>query len=188
MTSKLFDGPIPGENYTTDTKNFPWHRPPEFTTTDEAIEYCIERMMDDEYASSYLTWIEMGVSLTDIATMFCLGGVGGGKWSNDVALLIAGPIAHLLRIMARAYDLDYDMGYDDPDPAPGKSLLSALNKTQEEFGPFPEEQNPADELMQDGESTDDASAPEEDTAPDDGLMGAAPEAAGGLMGPDAGGM
>ena len=27
-------GPIPGENFTSDERNYPWHRPPEYTDTD----------------------------------------------------------------------------------------------------------------------------------------------------------
>ena len=38
-TEPEFDGPIPGENFTSETKNYPWHRPPEITDYDEALEF-----------------------------------------------------------------------------------------------------------------------------------------------------
>ena len=32
---KMFDAPIAGENFTSDTRNYPWHRPPEITDYDD---------------------------------------------------------------------------------------------------------------------------------------------------------
>ena len=34
----VFDGPIPGANFTSDERNWPWHRAPDITDTDEALE------------------------------------------------------------------------------------------------------------------------------------------------------
>lgn len=191
LSTKLMQAPIPGENYTTDVRNFPWHRPPEFVTPDEAIEASIEKMMDEENSANYLVMMEMGVSLTDIATMFCLGGVGAGKWSNDVALLIAGPIAHILRIMARANDIEYDMGYENTTKV-SKAYMEELMKNRAKKGdiePFDNENNPAQDLLQDdGVEMDIADTPEEEMAPDIGLMPPSPEVEGGLMGPGVGGI
>ena len=30
-------GPIPGENFTSDERNYPWHRPPEYTDMDLSL-------------------------------------------------------------------------------------------------------------------------------------------------------
>ena len=37
------NAPIPGANYTSDTRNYPWHRPPDITDVDEALEHIMER-------------------------------------------------------------------------------------------------------------------------------------------------
>ncbi len=47
-----FEGPIPGENYTSDTKNYPWHRPPEFDDLDKAIDYIGKRLTKEENAAN----------------------------------------------------------------------------------------------------------------------------------------
>ena len=39
LNDKNFDAPIPGENYTAETKNYPWHRPPDIVDYDEAIDF-----------------------------------------------------------------------------------------------------------------------------------------------------
>ena len=60
---KKFDGPIPGENYTSDTKNYPWHRPPEYDDLDKAIEYIGKRLTNQEYAVGVLTMLEAGIPI-----------------------------------------------------------------------------------------------------------------------------
>ena len=43
-----FEGPIPGENYLTDTKNYPWHRPPDLVDYDEAVSYMLDKIDEPE--------------------------------------------------------------------------------------------------------------------------------------------
>jgi len=110
MTGK-FDGPIPGENYTSDTKNYPWHRPPEFTDLDEAIDYIGKRLTKQESAVGFLSMAEAGISISDLTQMFLMSGVGAGKWTLDYALLLAGPTAHIIRTIVKAYGLKVNMGF-----------------------------------------------------------------------------
>lgn len=104
-------GPIPGENYTSDTKNYPWHRPPEFDDIDKAIDYIGKRLTTEENAVGLLTMIESGLPLTDLAQMFLMSGVGAGKWTLDYALLLAGPTVHIMQIMAKGYGMKANLGY-----------------------------------------------------------------------------
>ena len=173
MDQRFFDAPIPGENYTTDTKNFPWHRPPEYTLPDDAIQWSIERLLDDEYSMDYMTMLEMGFTVSDVARMFCMAGIMNGKWSVDIALLIAGPIAHILRIMARGYEIDYEMGYEKA-PSPSFKTLKALaeagdNNTTEEL---------AEDMLQQEDNAEGADFPEDEMSPEAEMGGmASPEEA-----------
>lgn len=115
LSSKLLNGPIPGENYTTDTKNFPWHRPPQFTNLDEAIEHCIEHIFDDEKSDSFITMLQIGFSIMDVTQMLLISGVGKGLWSVDFAILMAGPVSNVFVLMARGYEIDFDLGIDPED-------------------------------------------------------------------------
>ena len=43
-----FKRPIAGAHYTSDTRNYPWHRPPDITDYDGAVEYMINLINDTE--------------------------------------------------------------------------------------------------------------------------------------------
>lgn len=124
-----FEGPIPGENYTSDTKNYPWHRPPEFDDLDKAIDYIGKKLTNEESAVGLLTMIETGIPLTDLAQTFCMSGIGNGKWTLDFALLLAGPVTHIMMIMAKSYGLDYELGLDGKKiPPPGGAFFKATQE------------------------------------------------------------
>lgn len=112
MRELKLDGPIPGENYTSDTKNYPWHRPPEFTDLDKAIEMTAKRLTSEENALNVLGAIEAGISIASLTEIYLMSGIGAGKWTTDQALLLAGPVSHILILMAKGYGVEYDMGTD----------------------------------------------------------------------------
>lgn len=122
------DGPIPGENYTSDTRNYPWHRPPEFTEPDEAIEYISNIMMEDKGAMAILSMLELGITVLQITEILIMKGMGAGKWTMDLGLLIAGPISHIIILMAKAYEVEYEMGFSDMPVMPGKHFFNEVKK------------------------------------------------------------
>lgn len=123
------DGPIPGENYTSDTKNYPWHRPPEFDDLDKAIDYIGKKLTKEDAAVGLLTMIEAGISLVDLTQTFLMSGIGNGKWTLDFALLLAGPTAHIMQIMAKAYGIEYDIGFTDKiNGPPSKAFLDTVKE------------------------------------------------------------
>lgn len=120
-------GPIPGENYTSDTKNYPWHRPPDITSIDKGIEASIKQLASKQGSYGLLNMLQMGVSVCKAAEMFVMSGIGSGKWTPDFAILIAGPIAKMMKIMADGAGIKYDMGLED-DPIPTISFYEGLKK------------------------------------------------------------
>ena len=108
------DGPIPGENQTSDERNYPWHRPPDFTDTDEAIDYIVESLVDTREGFMYMNLIELDISIAACVDMILTKGISEGRWSIDFAIILAGPTARVVEIMAKSFDLDYNLGTDDP--------------------------------------------------------------------------
>lgn len=109
-------GPIPGENYTSDTKNYPWHQPPEYTDLDEALDYLSGRMTQFKVANGLMTMAETGIPLYKISNFVLISGVGEGKWTPDFALLLAGPVTRMIELMCIGFDVEYDLGiYDDDE-------------------------------------------------------------------------
>lgn len=128
LNPTAMDGPIPGANFTSDTKNYAWHRPPEYTDLDEAIDYIGKKLTTEESSYSSLTLIEQGVTIADLAQIILTMGIMEGKWTLDFALLLAGPTAHILYIMAKSYDIDCDLGIDTKLKIPTKALFDAAKK------------------------------------------------------------
>lgn len=109
-------GPIPGENFTSDTKNYAWHRPPEISDMDTAIEAIMKQLATRETSYSLLTVLQAGVPITTAADIMLTNGIGAGKWTPDLALLLAGPTVHIMKIMAEDYGIQYDLGIEDESP------------------------------------------------------------------------
>ncbi len=126
--SKIFqnDGPIPGENYTSDTKNYAWHRPPEFTKPDEAIDYLTKMFMREEAMASVIGMLELQIDVVTITDMLITKGISQGKWAVDLGLIIAGPISHMIVIMAKGFDIPFKLGLKQTIEVPDKYLIAKV--------------------------------------------------------------
>ena len=146
----LPDAPIPGANYTSDTRNWPWHRPPDITDVDEALEHVIENLTETDAGMRYMSLIEAELPLTSVTDIIVTLGIGRGKWTPDFAILIAGPVTRLLEIMAKAYKIEYDLGIDDePNIATSVVYKRAIELSETEDEEDTEE--PVEETMEDEE-------------------------------------
>jgi len=125
------DGPIPGENFTSDTKNYPWHQPPEFVDLGKALDKLSMKLTDKKTVNSLVTTMEMGFPLVSVAQLILMEGVGQGKWTVDLALLMAGPTTKILQIIADNFEIEYDLGLDDEDDTPSGTFLKGLNELEE---------------------------------------------------------
>lgn len=112
-SNKIPTAPIPGENYTSDTRNYPWHRPPEITDMDKAIEEVVKQLTTTKGAYGLLNSLQAGVTIVQAADMLVTSGIGKGKWTPDFAILLAGPVARMMEIMAKDAEIKYDLGLDD---------------------------------------------------------------------------
>jgi len=129
------NAPIPGENYTSDTRNYPWHRPPDITDLDEAMRFIVRDLTETDSDLRYMAMIEVGVTVASVTDMIVTINVGRGKFTPDFALLLAGPVARLLTVMAKQYDIEYDLGIDDEAPeitAPYLRMFQASEPEREE--------------------------------------------------------
>lgn len=124
----LLDGPIPGENYTSDTKNYPWHRPPDIVDIDDAIQWSMENLTEEDAGFAMLSLIEAGTDIVTAADIFVTIGIAKGKWTPDFAILLAGPVARILEIMAKAYEVDYKLGLEKRGPRMTSAFLKAARE------------------------------------------------------------
>ena len=112
--NKVNSGPIPGENYTSNTKNYPWHRPPKYTNLDDAIEASYKIMMENP--SGLLTMLKAKIPVPSLVELFLLNGMGRGDWTPDYMILMAGPIAHIMYLMGKEAGIEPNMDLEDKSP------------------------------------------------------------------------
>lgn len=128
MAVDRLSGPIPGENYTSDVRNYPWHRPPEYVNPDEAIEYLSRTFSREESIAAAVSMIEIGLTIATITDIIITKGISEGKWAVDLGLILAGPVAHMLIIIAKGYDLKFELGVKKKFKAPTAVFFKAMKK------------------------------------------------------------
>ena len=89
MIENIFDAPIPGQSLTNTPGNYPWEHPPQYTNIEQASEYVWDILHREESLDQVLTFLRNGVPVEAVARIILFGGFMEGKWSVDVALLIA---------------------------------------------------------------------------------------------------
>jgi hypothetical protein len=159
-------GPIPGENYTSDERNWPWHRPPEIIDLDDAVDRVVTDLTESDDGLRYMTLVESGVSIATVTDIIVTTGVGRGLWTPDFALLIAGPVARILTIMAKSYGIEYELGVDNEPPL--ETAVSVKYFTEQN-------QRSANEAIRAEAEEIKEQTPEEDAPRDGGFMAPAPE-------------
>lgn len=122
------NGPIPGENFTSDTRNYPWHRPPQIVDLDEAIEDMFKKIMEPKAANALLTFLEMGMTVATATNILTLKGVEKGKWTPDMMIMLAGPTARMIELMAKDAGIKYRMGIDDDEQPNTGAFFEGANK------------------------------------------------------------
>ena len=109
--------PVPGANYAADTRHFPWHKPPEMTDYDEIIDYLIKEASTTDKEDRIVALLEYGVDVTSIVSMIFMSAIGQGRFSIDMALLVAGPFGRYLEILGKNAGIkNILLGYEDDSP------------------------------------------------------------------------
>ena len=131
------DAPIPGGNYTTDTRNYSWHRPPDLVDYDDAIGYLIEKIDEPEQIELVYAVLGIDAHITTVVTTILLQAISKGKIGIDLAILIAGPLARYIEISAKDVGIKYEMGVEDKDrviitPTLLKASLGIIDPEDEE--------------------------------------------------------
>lgn len=140
-----FDGPIPGENHTSDKRNYPWHRPPQRTSYPDVVEAMVKNMNKPERTAFIIALLETDQTIVDIVTGLTRIGVANGRMSIDMGLLAAGPMARMIEVIAKKAGIEYERGWDQEPRIVTSELLRALGGTVnpediEDVEPEPEEE------------------------------------------------
>lgn len=138
------DAPVPGANLLADTRNYPWHRPPDITDYDEAVSYMISRISQEEQAELVYSLLQIDTTVTTVVSGLLMQSIAKGKIPIDLAILISGPVARYIEIIAETNGYKYDMGTDTSDrvkitPTLLKMAMGIVEDDEEEMEDTPEE-------------------------------------------------
>lgn len=125
----MMSAPIPGENFTSDTRNYPWHRPPEHADHEEALKYMSKKLKSRQGVLSVISFLEMNMSVASIVELLVMKGMSQGKWTLDIGILMAGPLAHMIVMIARGYEVKFDLGIEDQDVYPMGSFQKLIGSS-----------------------------------------------------------
>lgn len=161
--------PIPGANYTSDTRNYPWHRPADIENYDEAVANTLNRLDTPSGASLVYSLLDLDMSIALVTSAMLQQAISKGVMHIDMAILIAGPVARGIEVFAKAHDLKYEMGADvDDELIYTPSQLSLLLDAQEEDEEMlPMEEDPMEAPALEGGLMASPSEEEVEAAPED---------------------
>lgn len=147
--------PIPGANYASDTRNYPWHRPADIEGYDEAVDYVLSRLKRVSGVSLVYSMLEIEADIATITSAMLLQEVSKGKMQIDMAIVIAGPVARGIELFAKRHGLKYEMGADAEDelvytPTELRMLLESEEQSEEEQFEMAAAPAPVEEPMDEG--------------------------------------
>jgi len=148
---QMFNAPIAGANYAADTRNYPWHRPPEITDYDEGVDYLLTKLNDPETHDLVFSLLEIDTTVSTVVSTLMLQGISRGKFPIDLAILMAGPVARYIGIIADGEGIKYDMGVSNDDriritPTALKVALGIIDDDDQEE-PEEEPDGPSEEAV-----------------------------------------
>ena len=109
-----FDAPVPGQSFTDTPGNYPWEHPPQYVTTDGAADHLWNRMSEPEFAEQIIAMLDAGVPVEAIGRTVLFGGFLKGKFSPDVAFIIAEPVMKMIATIGVIAGVeDIKMSMDD---------------------------------------------------------------------------
>lgn len=134
-----FDGgPIPGQSLTKPPGSYPFEQPPQFSTPDEAFESLVNALADPKATDRLLNMMELGMPVYTIVYTLLMSGFTEGKWTPDVAMLMAEPLSHLMFRLARDAGIKAESGIKEEED---DMLQLVLQKRMKEM-PEPELEMP----------------------------------------------
>jgi len=130
-----FDAPIPGQSFTSELGNRPWEKPPQYATIEDAIDFYMQRINEEDFKQPLLDVIELGMPLTSIANALQLSSVMEGKHTIDIGILVLPVIVELMSLMAENEGVKYTTGVEkkDNESYSDTEIALAVKKAKDTF-------------------------------------------------------
>ena len=129
-----FDAPIPGQGLTDDPGNYPWEHPPLYTDTSEAADFVWDRLHRPEFAEQVIAMLDAGIPVEAIGRIIIFAGFTEGKWTADVAFIIAEPVMKMIAAVGIHGGVKkFRMSMQDLTNEKQMQSISKIKKSKQDF-------------------------------------------------------
>lgn len=111
----FLDGPVPGSSLTTSLGSRPYEQPPKYVKEEDALYGLLDSLTDPKKGVAVGKLLSKGVYASDIANTVLVGGTSTGKWTPDLAALMAKKVLGMVVAVGHAQGVK-DMKYMKPSP------------------------------------------------------------------------
>jgi len=113
--NKMLNAPIQGANLTANSKNYAWHRPPQFPDFDQAFRFFVDKFIGNpKRLQKGMTLVMAGIPATTAVSTALISMVRQGQISPDMSLLLAGPAYKVFSRMLDISNVEYLSGFENP--------------------------------------------------------------------------
>ena len=129
-----FDTPVPGQSLTDTPGNYPWEHAPLITDPEQATEFIWDRLHKPEFAEQVIAMLDAGIPVEALGRVILFGGFVEGKFSPDVAFIIAQPVMEMIASMGVAAGIDkFRMSMSDLTNNKQMTEIIKIKQEKEEF-------------------------------------------------------
>jgi len=111
----LLDAPIPGQSLTDQPKNWPWENPPDMADPEEATQYYINKLADEEIMDDLSVLLGGDMPVAPFVKTLLTMGVMNGLHSIDVSIIIAPVIHAFIKAAMTSYGIEVRDDIGDPE-------------------------------------------------------------------------
>lgn len=120
---------FPGQSLTAEPKNAPYENPPQYSKPEDAVEFHLSRLSEEDRMDALVDALEMDLTVVDLTEGILRGAVMDGRHSVDVSLLIAPIIHEFIRTTAEKSGVDF-VEHEDDDTDQRENVRYQINKNK----------------------------------------------------------
>ena len=129
-----FDAPVPGQSLTDKPGSAAWEHPPQYTNTAEAADFIWDQLSSPEFSEQVIAMLDAGIPVEAIARVILFGGFTDGKWTPDIAFIIAEPVMKMIATVGMLGGVKkFRISIDDMTNKNELSSIMDIKSKKEEF-------------------------------------------------------
>jgi hypothetical protein len=126
MTKSPFNSPVPGQSLTDETGTKPWETPPTYATADDALDFALSRLDDEDNLNKIIDLVGAGVPVETIVNTWGIQGFTRGDFTPDVAEMVKPSLALAIMDQALNKGIAVRMFNEDVEAKPTEHFADAL--------------------------------------------------------------